>query len=320
VDRLEVVDRQVIARTCAIAGQAVRMSYDSQLEPLVQPLAQHSDSGGPPALVITLVVGELPVVCRTSIRSSADGRMLTFTQPGAQLALDRDSADIRGVVALEQLPGWERVKPLSLPLSVWATDRGLLALHAGAVSRNGRAALFAGPSGSGKSTCALVCAAAGFDFLSDDLVLAEPGQPWRVWSLYGSAALAPPTPRTSGDGAGRAEALRCASTAVTTPAKELVAAGGSVIRAVAQHAEPVVLLLPRLTDAPATRVRPASRAEALARLAPSSVLRRAVPAERNLRHIAQLVASLPVYWLDMRHGPGDIPDVVDAVLGSRLHP
>jgi hypothetical protein len=61
-------------------------------------------------------------------------------------------------------------------------------------------------------------------------------------------------------------------------------------------------------------VRRASRAEALARLAPSSVLRRAVPAERNLRQIAQLVASMPVYWLDMRRGPEDIPEAVDGML------
>jgi hypothetical protein len=320
VDRLEVVDRQVIARPCAIAGRAARITYDRQLEALVQPLAQHPAAGKPPSLSIALAVDALPVVGATSITSSDDGRVLTFMQPGAQLRLDRDAADLRGVVDPEQLPGWERAKPLSLPLSVWGSDLGLLALHAGAVARHGRAALFAGPSGSGKSTCALVCAAAGFEFLSDDLVLAEAGRPWHVWSLYGSAALAPPAPRMSRDRAGGAKAMGCASPAVSPPAKELVAAGGTVIRSVAQEAEPAVLLLPRLTDAPATRLRPASRTEALVRLAPSSLLRRAVPAERNLRQIAQLVALLPVYWLDMRHGPGDIPDVVDELLGSRRHP
>jgi hypothetical protein len=296
VERLELVEGQVIARTCAIAGRAAGVIYDRRLEPVVQPLAQHPVSAGTCGLSITLAVAELPVVDHTSITSSDDGRVVTFTQPGARLTLERDSQEIRGVVAIDQLPGWERAKPLSLPWSVWASDRGLLALHAGCIARHGRAALFAGPSGSGKSTCALVCAAAGFEFLSDDLILAERGQPWRAWSLYGSAALAPP------DSA--------------SPAKDIVAAGGSVIRAVAQHAEPVVLLLPQLTDAAETRVRRASRAEALARLAPSSVLRRAVPAERNLRQIAQLVASLPVYWLDMRRGPSDIPAVVGELLGG----
>lgn len=286
----------MIARTCAIAGRSARLTYDERLEAVVQPLAHHPDAGGPHALSITLLVDELPFVHQTSIASGDDGRVLTFAQPGAQLTLDRGTGEIRGMVALMQLPGWERAKPLSLPLSVWASDRGLLALHAGAVSRNGRAALFAGPSGSGKSTCSLVCAAAGFEFLSDDLVLAEAGQPWRAWSLYGSAALAPP--------------------GSISAAKDIVTAGGTVIRTVAQQAEPVVLLLPRLTDAPTTRVRPATRAEALARLAPSSVLRRAVPAERNLRQIVQLVASLPVYWLDMRRGPTDVPDVVGELLDS----
>jgi len=47
-------------------------------------------------------------------------------------------------------------------------------LHAGAVCQDGEAILFPADSGSGKTTLVISCVLAGFDCLSDDIILVEP--------------------------------------------------------------------------------------------------------------------------------------------------
>jgi hypothetical protein len=54
-------------------------------------------------------------------------------------------------------------------------DRGLYAVHAGSVSRNGAALVLAGPGGVGKTTLTLALAARGFEVLSDELAIIDPG-------------------------------------------------------------------------------------------------------------------------------------------------
>src|SRR5262249_35255084 len=64
-------------------------------------------------------------------------------------------------------------------------------LHASAVARGGRAAVFAGTSGAGKSTTALACVVSGMEFLGDDACLldvAVDGAPV-VHPVYGFAKL-----------------------------------------------------------------------------------------------------------------------------------
>ena len=53
-------------------------------------------------------------------------------------------------------------------------DRGLYAVHAGAVARAGRALIVAGPGGTGKTTMTLALAARGFEILSDELAVLDP--------------------------------------------------------------------------------------------------------------------------------------------------
>lgn len=61
-----------------------------------------------------------------------------------------------------------------LGLFTRVTARGIYAIHAGAVERDGRAVLFSGRSGAGKTTLALSLLQRGFRLLSDDLAIVEP--------------------------------------------------------------------------------------------------------------------------------------------------
>jgi len=297
-------DADVVEQACAIAGRDVRLRCDARLLPWLGPLCGLPARGSRIALTIELAVADLgPEVTETRVLPSTDGRLLLVDQPGARIVLDRLAGCLSARVALDGLQRWERAKPLSLPLTVWFSDLGLLAVHAGVVARKGAALLFAGPSGSGKSTCSLACAAAGFDFLADDYVVCDPSKDFICHAVYSSAALDPQglarigTPRATGE-----------------VDKVIVTAGEAPMPRVTSTAHPVALVLPRIAGAHHTRVRVASSGEALARLAPSSILRRAVPAAQTLKQLAGLVAALPAYWLDMSADPREVPGVAAALL------
>lgn len=68
-----------------------------------------------------------------------------------------------------------RAHPASHALAAWLAGPSIQVLHAGAVAYDGCAALIVGPGGVGKSTTVLACAAAGADYLGDDLCLVESG-------------------------------------------------------------------------------------------------------------------------------------------------
>lgn len=58
-------------------------------------------------------------------------------------------------------------------VSVVLHQRGHLVLHASAVERDGRAAVFLGPTGAGKTTTAAACYSEGFSLVDDDVVAIE---------------------------------------------------------------------------------------------------------------------------------------------------
>jgi hypothetical protein len=67
-------------------------------------------------------------------------------------------------------------------LPLWAGLRGEICLHASAVSRQGRATVFAGPSGSGKSMRAMDAINRGALLLADDaVVLRRNGRGWLAY-------------------------------------------------------------------------------------------------------------------------------------------
>lgn len=79
------------------------------------------------------------------------------------------------------VPGDIRLYLLGAVLGVVLHQRGLLALHAGAVEVNGQAVAFAGNSGAGKSTLVAHLRQRGHRLIGDDLLairLDREGQPW----------------------------------------------------------------------------------------------------------------------------------------------
>jgi hypothetical protein len=245
--------------------------------------------------------------------TSADGRIASHQLPGSVTWLDRRTA---------QLVGWfddgrslslhQRAKPLQVPLAVWAHDRGLQAVHAAAVARGDRGVLIPGSSGSGKSTVALSCLEAGYHYLGDDWigVAVAPGGDFVAHALYASALLDPAH-------ATRFPHLQPHAIPPPDPSepKALVLLARVFPARLGSSAPLCALALPRIVGRTAAACRPASKAEALRILAPSSIFTmRPRGGREGLERIARLVERLPAYWLDIGDDLSEIPRRIDEIL------
>jgi serine kinase of HPr protein (carbohydrate metabolism regulator) len=224
-----------------------------------------------------------------------DGDTILHLQRESAIAFDRDSnrvyalmrkADGRGMAS------WHRAKPLQVPLSIFFADRGIDFVHGGLVSLDGGGLLIAGAGGSGKSTVSVAALLDGFDFLGDDCVAIDQ---LHAFSVFGSSCierdhlhrfrLGRAVEETRGDGKDVLPLSRWFGDRLVS---------STTIRAI---------VLPRVTHAGAVTVERVSAREALLALAPSSILKRAVPPAEALTRIARLVRSVPAYRLEM--GPVD---------------
>jgi|GEM_PF-547150 len=249
--------------------------------------------------------GELADLCR-------DGYLAAFHEDAGYLAM-YDRARRRMVVWVRdaaRLPRYEWAAPLRGPLSWPLADGGAQLAHAAAVGTADGVALLAGAGGSGKSTTAALCLERGLDFLGDDyVVVTGEGDAARAHTLYTTAKLTEdaldrvPSFRALVDGPGTADDKAMASLADHFPAARLPAA--RPIRAI---------VLPRVGGGRDTSSRPATGAEALRALAPTTLFQLPGAGRDAFRRLAGLARTLPVVALRLGTDLDQIPDAVRAIL------
>jgi hypothetical protein len=247
--------------------------------------------------------------------ASVDNRFIGYEHRQSRTWLDRKTQRMIGWTASgKDLSLYERGKPLLLLVSLWYHDRDMRVIHSGLVSRNGHGVLFPGMGGSGKSTSTLACLCSGFDYLGDDYiglqVLADGS--FMGHSLYNSTWLEPdhmarfpllPPHAIRGN---RPEENKCL--VLLSPLFPGRLRGSVPIRALA---------LPRIVDAHTTRCRPASKVDALLRLAPSSLLALAPRSGvRDFQMLTRLVERVPSYWLELGRDLTQIPKCVEKLLAE----
>jgi hypothetical protein len=206
-------------------------------------------------------------------RCSADDGS-SFVQAGDVSLSALDGAGAVGHLWLRSLrrAADVRVAPLSPILAAWLPSRGVFHAHAGAVGHGDGCLLLAAPSGRGKSTTALACVGAGLGYLGDDACLLAAGPRPMAYSLYRLAQ--------SPQDQGASKQIR------HMPPETLVLE--APLRAIA-------IIAP--TGRSETRTAVASAAEAVATIAPSSMLRLPTPREAVLRGLARIAASVPCHHL-----------------------
>jgi hypothetical protein len=227
------------------------------------------------------------------VRSSACGRVLgvAFEQRSRYL-LDRQNRVLLGVQDPDQLQLFERTKPLLLPLRAFLQDRGIHVVHAGLVVADGVGVLIAGPKGAGKSSTALRCFLAGCDLLGDDQVAVVAGTELVGHSLYAAAHLEPDW--LPSIGAFPAHALDR-----DAESEKLGIFLAEVAPERLRRSVPIgAVVLPRPTPGRPTGIAPASKAEAMMRMAPSTLLLPLGGGGDAVRALRALVERAPAYWLD----------------------
>jgi hypothetical protein len=209
-----------------------------------------------------------------------------------------------------RLPSWDRAAPLRHLLSWWLGYQGCQQVHGGAVGTESGGVLLVGRGGSGKSTATLATLLEPrLRYTGDDYVaLAAGSDPW-IHSLYCSGKLHPDqlrrlphlTPALANSGRLNEEkAIFYINRAFPD---QLIS--GFPLRAV---------VLPRVSPEPGARVVPTSRATALTALAPSTIFQLHPPKRKALEMMAQLVAEVPAFVLEMGPDVSAVPVAIGGLL------
>ena len=232
------------------------------------------------------------------LTSSADGACLTFRQANTLAMLDRNQGVILGCCRSEESGCFDLAKPLISLLSVWYYDRRIYFLHAGLAAKEEQGLLFCGPGGSGKSTTLLSCVLDKFHYLADDItgIRFDDGEGCTGFSVFNSVCMEQQNVLNNfKQFAIHAHKGRCNRDKWVLFLSELFP------RYCASWVRVKAIVLPRIFNGAYTRFVQASKAEALLRLAPSTLffIRPSLPKQEAFEKLADLVSRLPAYWLNL---------------------
>lgn len=236
------------------------------------------------------ILGSVP------LPDGAEPYRVTLTPDGNSVMLYRaDTAEgFLWARRAAQLETQHHCSPLLRIIHWWSRDRGLTLVHAGCVGRGNAGVLLVGPSGSGKSSTSILCAQAGMRYLSDDycVISREPGR--TAFCLYSTGKL---------HAHQSARVARLADNpyrGYEPGAKDVFFMHETCPEQIALQLEIRAIVVPRVTGEPDTRMLPASPAEALRALAPSTLFQVA-PGDSHgvLRVLAELVRSVPCRRLEL---------------------
>ena len=220
---------------------------------------------------------------------------------------DRSSSTGQYWVAdAERIPQSQRSAPLREFIHWWSRGFPLQLMHAGAVGFADGGVLLAGRSGSGKSTTALACLASDLLFASDDYVaVSTTPDPW-VHSLYSTAKLVP-------DNLSRFPELsrKLSNPDRLSTQKALVDVHAHFPARVISSFPIRAIFLPQVTGASETQLRPATAADAVLALAPTTVAQLEGHSRETFEKIVALSGSVPSYWLDVGT---DLPQIARVIV------
>lgn len=209
------------------------------------------------------------------------------------------------------LPTYERSFPLRQFFYFWFRNSSHVMVHAGAPGLESGGVLLAGKGGSGKSTSTMACLDSTLQYAGDDFILIETQKPF-VHSLYNVAKLEEHNlvnfPHL------RPHVHNWESVPVDKAQLFL----SQFMPSKVIHGFPLkAILLPKFTGQSNTTYRPASKAEAMKALVPSSVwLLRSDTYQ--VEKISRLVRQLPCFWLETGTDLAQIPTKIIEILAAAV--
>jgi hypothetical protein len=314
-----------VTRHYAIGGYAVQIKFAGDaLAPLLTPALEHLvasadrdrvdlticawDSESTAVPMPRRPWGSEDCIARGDIRGFKNERidLALSADVGAVSLLDaQENLGVFWIRSAASVPTYERGAPFRSILHWWMRRHGRLLIHAGAVGCRDKGVLLVGKAGSGKSTSALVSMLKGWSYLSDDYCLLAAERAPRVYSLYNSAKLT----------AAHLENFPALQSAVSNPAE---LADEKALLYIQNHMPdrmisdfPVnLILLPRVSGLPETRLLPASPTDALRALAPSSLFQLPGTGRFEFLALADFVKRVPCFHLELGTNLDKIPDAI----------
>jgi hypothetical protein len=207
------------------------------------------------------------------------------------------------------LPEWEDSCPLRDILHWHSAPASWLLLHAAGVGIDGTGVLLAGAGGSGKSTTTAACVLAGLQTTGDDFVVVDP-QRRRADALYDTIKLDDAALQTlpawqSAVANPHRPADQKARLHVGLARPAALARGGFALKAI---------LLPHVAGAAHSSIAPASAAEALRALAPSTMFLLRGGARAAMLKTTALLRGLPAFHLALGRDPMEAASAIRSFL------
>jgi hypothetical protein len=204
----------------------------------------------------------------------------------------RSEASFNWFPSIPQLPAWAKASPFRIVLSWLLNRNGMQMVHGAAVSIGNKAALLAGPGGAGKSTTALACALAGMGYLGDDYCAVEPSS-GKVHMVYRTAKVLPTTvamlPMLRSWLANR-DRVGLEKGVIFLKSSDV-----ELVRSAALSA----IMIPTLAFDGRTHICPASPADAIRAILPSTIGGLMGGTSATPRAILQLVRDVPAFRLEL---------------------
>ncbi len=223
--------------------------------------------------------------------------------PGIVNAFDKNSGTAFYCArTARNFPQAEAGAPFVKIFSWWARGNGLKLIHAAALGTPLGGVLLAGKGGSGKSTAALSSLApdSGLLYLSDDYCLVRLF-PLYVYSLYGTGKISrsdlPKVPHLKG---------AQSTLPLEDSGKELFFIRQKFPEKLSPYLPLRAIFVPRISGGEESSLEPASRAEALKALAPSTMFQLPGSRGRDLQDLAEFVKNLPCYVLNAGSDPSKL--------------
>lgn len=204
------------------------------------------------------------------------------------------------VSAAENLPFWVSAAPLRTIFSWFLSGHAVHLVHGAVVAEGGKAALLAARGGSGKSTTALACALAGMEYLADDYAGIGLGADILVHSLYASVKIVPE----------RASEFPVLFPAVPADETEKQIAFLTTSARMGNSTKLAAIFIPVLRHSAETRIVPASKAEAMLALVPTTLFQLPLGEADKIATFAEIVRRTPCYRLELGLDPAEAAQVI----------
>ena len=317
-------------RSYAIAGRPLRVRFAGPaMEPRFAPALEHLRTGDTARAAHTVHVWdaastgtpEPPVTVPpespggTVFTHAAAGRRALFMVGLRSLNVYDGEANASWywTAAANRLPAWECASPLRHVLHWWLAEQGLQQVHAGAIGTEHGAVLIVGRGGRGKSTTTLAGLGYGLKYVGDDYVAVEAGDPPLVHSIYNAGKLEPHHLERFPDLRDHATIDPPGLEGDFEKPKAIVYVHDRFPDSTAATLPLVGIVLPTVAADRESAVLPASRAEALRALAPSTLLQLHVGEQQLLTTLTALVAQLPAYTLQLGHDLDRVGPLIESL-------